>query len=149
MVTIRSFSREDAPFLQQNLYPDMSLSDISELIDAWNTRVYNGKYFEMFAVLSDETVVGSVSLYERSKHIASLGAEIIPEARGKGAASSAISLLMQYAAEKGYRVFLDQVRADNAASIRLHQKLGFESDAYVYKNQRGRDVVLYVKTIES
>jgi len=147
MVTIRSFTQEDASFIQQNLYPDMSLSDISDLIDAWHTCIYDGKYFEMFAVLSDESMVGFVSLLEHSKHIASLGAEIIPMARGKGVASNAITLLMQYAAEKEYQVLLDQVRADNVASIRLHHKLGFESDGYVYKNQRGRDVVLYIKTI--
>ena len=147
MITIRAFTLDDAKSLQQSLYPDMTLSTVFEMIDAWNAHEFQGRYFEMFAVTSDEKPIGYVSLYERSKHIASAGAEIFPEARGKGAAAEALSLLLQYASEKGYHVILDQVRADNAASIRLHEKLGFESDGYLYRNQRDHDVVLYVKTI--
>ena len=45
---------------------------------------------------------------------------------------------MQYAAEKGYRIILDQVRKDNPASIRVHEKLGFESDGYIYQNQKNK-----------
>ena len=105
MVTLRSFVPEDAESVRRNLYPDLSLPDIAQMIDEWNTRRYRGKYFEMFA------------------------------------------LLMQYAAEKGYRIVQDQVRRDNAASIRLHEKLGFESDGYVYRNQRNQEVVLYLKQI--
>ena len=147
MVTIRKFTRDDAAPLQQSLYPDMTLSGISEMIDAWNTCVYRGRYFEMFAILSDERVVGCVSLYEHSKNVASLGAEVILEERHKGTASQAVSRLMRYAAEKQYRVILDQVRRDNTASIRLHEKLGFESDGYVYRNQRDQEIVLYLKPI--
>ena len=42
--------------------------------------------------------------------------------------------MLEYAAKKGYKIILDQVRKDNLASIRLHKKLGFESDGYVYLN---------------
>ena len=45
------------------------------------------------------------------------------------------------------RILLDQVRRDNAASIRLHEKLGFETDGYGYRNQKGREVVLYLKPL--
>ncbi len=147
MVTIRNFTHEDAESLQQILYPDISLSDISEMIDQWNTCICCGRYFEMFAIISDESVIGYVSLYEHSKTVASAGAEVILEERRKGTASEAVSLLMQYASEKHYRIILDQVRKDNAASIRLHEKLGFESDGYVYRNQRDQEVVIYLKLI--
>lgn len=72
---------------------------------------------------------------------------MIAEERRKGAASEAISLLMRYASKKHYRIILDQVRKDNTASIRLHEKLGFESDGYVYRNQRDQEIVLYLKPI--
>ena len=147
MVTIRYFTHEDAESIRQNLYLDMPLSGISEMIDEWNTRVYHGKPFEMFAIFSDGRFVGYVSLYEHSKTVASLGAEVITEERRKGAAFEALSQLMQYAAKQNYRIILDQVRRDNAASIRLHEKLGFESDGYVYRNQRDQEVVLYLKPI--
>ena len=147
MVTIRNFTHEDAEPLQQGLYPDMTLSGISEMIDQWNTGIYRGRYFEMFAIVSDKSVIGYVSLYEHSKNVASAGAEVITKERRKGTASEAVSLLMQYASEKGYRIILDQVCKDNIASIRLHEKLGFESDGYVYRNQRDQEVVLYLKLI--
>lgn len=147
MVTIRNFTHQDAEALRQSLYPDMELSAISEMIDEWNSLVCCGKYFEMFAIVSDDKIAGYVSLYEHSKTVASIGAEVIAEERRKGAASEAISLLMRYASEKRYRIILDQVRRDNTASIRLHEKLGFESDGYVYRNQRGQETVLYLKPI--
>ncbi len=147
MVTIRKFTHEDAASLQQSLYPDMTISDIAEMIDEWNTCVFRGRSFEMFAILSDARVVGCVSLYEHSKTVASLGAEVIAEERRRGAAFEALSLLMRYAAGKNYRILLDQVRRDNTASIRLHEKLGFESDGTVYRNQRDHEVVLFLKPL--
>lgn len=147
MIDIRHFTHDDAGFIQQDLYSDLSRSEIIELIDEWNTCVYQGRYFGMFAVLFDGEPVGCVSLVEHSKHVASLGAEVIPEARRKGVAYAAVSRLMQYASEKDYRILLDQVRRDNAASIRLHEKLGFESDGYVYRNQRDHEVVLYLRQV--
>ena len=147
MVTIRKFTQEDAEAVKQGLYPDMQLSGISDLIDQWNTCDYCGHVFEMFAIVSDERIVGYVSLYEHSRSIASAGPEVFPEERCKGAAAEAVSLLMQYASKKQYRILLDQVRKDNAASIRLHEKLGFESDGYVYRNQREQEIVLYLKLL--
>ena len=125
----------------------MELYAITEMIDEWNSLVCCGKYFEMFAIVSDDKIAGYVSLYEHSKTVASIGAEVIAEERRKGAASEAISLLMRYASEKRFRIILDQVRRDNTASIRLHEKLGFESDGYIYRNQRGQETVLYLKPI--
>ena len=101
----------------------------------------------LFVRPSDGRIVGYVSLYERGRTTASVGAEIIPCERGKGAASEALALLTRYASEQGYRVLLDQIRADNKASVRLHEKLGFETDGYVYTNQRGHEVLLYVMAI--
>ena len=125
----------------------MELYAITEMIDEWNSLVCCGKYFEMFAIVSEDKIAGYVSLYEHSKTVASIGAEVIAEERRKGAASEAISLLMRYASEKRFRIILDQVRRDNTASIRLHEKLGFESDGYIYRNQRGQETVLYLKPI--
>lgn len=147
MIAIRRFVCEDAETVRQILYPDMEISRVSEMVDEWNSGFYQGRRFETFAILSDGRIVGYVSLYEHGRQIASLGAEVIAEERGKGAAFEALSLLMQYASENGYRIILDQVREDNPASIRLHRKLGFESDGYVYRNQRDHRVILYLKAI--
>ena len=147
MVTIRKFTHEDAEAIRQAIYPDMTSAEISEMIDQWNACVYRDRAFESFAIVSDERIVGYASLYEHSRSVASAGVELIAEERRKGAASEALSLLLRYASEKRYRIILDQVRTDNTASIRLHEKLRFESDGYVYRTQRGQDIVLYLKAI--
>ena len=147
MVTIRQFTHADAAAVQRGLYPDMTIPRIERMIDDWNSGVYQGRRFEMFAVVSEDGVVGCVSLYEHSARVSSVGAEIFPGERGKGTAAEAVSLLLHHASEEGCRIILDQVRADNAASIRLHEKLGFESDGCVYRNRRGHEVVLYLKPI--
>ncbi|WP_081373827.1 GNAT family N-acetyltransferase [Butyrivibrio fibrisolvens] len=55
--------------------------------------------------------------------------------------------LLKYASEKGYHIMLNQVRKDNLASMRLHEKLGFESDGYSYRNQKNKEVFLYLKLL--
>lgn len=147
MITLRHFSPDDAEVIHNNLYPDMAIADITEMITEWNSFVHDGRYFEMFAVISDDRIVGNVSLYEHNQSVASTGIEIYQAERKKGFASDALALLMKHASEKGYRILLDQVRKDNHASIRLHEKLGFESDGYVYRNQRDYEVVLYAKPL--
>ena len=147
MVTIRRFTREDAPSVKQCLYPDMTEDEVIDMIDEWNSCVFRGRRFEMFAIVLDERPVGCVSLYEQSRSVVSVGAEVAEAEQGKGAASQALALLMEYASQQGYRIVLDQVRTDNAASIRLHEKLGFESDGYIYRNRRGSEVFLYLKPL--
>ena len=54
---------------------------------------------------------------------------------------------MEYAKDSGFSIVQDQIQTENNASIRLHEKLGFESDGYVYRNKKDQNVVLYLKTI--
>ena len=92
-----------------------------------NNDSFQGKYFEMFAVLNEETIVGSISLFQHSRSVASIGVEIYESYRRSGFAFEAMLLLMEHAKNLGYKIIQDQVRTDNAASIRLHEKLSFES----------------------
>ena len=147
MVTLRQFRKEDAESVRRNLYPDMTADEIAAMIDEWNTGVYQNRRFEMFAVLSDDRIVGYVSLYAISQSAVSAGAEIFRAERGKGYASEAMRLLTAYASEQNCRMILDQVRTDNQASIRLHDKLGFETDGSVFRNRRGHEVYLCFKLL--
>ena len=147
MITLRHFAPEDAPFVSSELYPGMEEAEAVSMIDEWNTCVYQGQYCEVFAVVYDGKIVGFVSLYEHSRSVASVGAEICRAEQGKGFATEAVAALADLAAQKGYRVLLDQVRPENRASIRLHETLGFESDHYIYRNQRNHDVFLFVKPV--
>lgn len=146
-VSLRHFAAEDAPVLREKLWPDMTLEALADMIGEWNTLTFEGRYFEMFAVQSGDRVVGTVSLYEHTASVVSLGAEIFEGERRKGHAAAASALALERAAARGWRIAQDQVRADNAASIRLHEALGFETDGYVYRNQRGQEVLLYLKAL--
>ena len=41
-------------------------------------------------------------------------------------------------------IIQDQVHTDNQASIALHNSLEFETDGYVFKNAKDKDVLLYL-----
>lgn len=147
MVTLRHFIKDDAEVIKKNIYPDMTIEDITDMIDDWNTCLYDGQYFEMFAVVVDDKTVGQASICAKNKSIASLGIEIYDSEQGKGYGSAIVPMLMKLAAEKKYTVILNQVRTDNAASIKLNEKFGFESDGYIYRNKRDKDVYIFVKSI--
>ena len=144
MISIRPFTENDADVIRKNQYPEVSVPDIRKMISEWETKTYRNRYFEMFAVLEDGRIVGSVSLYGHSRSVASIGVEVYPEERGKGCASRGMELIMDRARALGYRIIQDQVRTDNQAGIAVHRHLGFETDGYVYQNAKGKDVLLFL-----
>lgn len=147
MLELRRFTRQDAAFIQNELYPGITLEEALRLIGEWDLGVYQNRYFEMFAVICGGTVVGCASLFERSPSVASAGIEIILSERNKGFGAQAMTALIDLARQKGYRIMLDQLRKDNLASVRLHEKLGFESDGYCYRNQKNHETLLYIKPL--
>ena len=147
MITLRHFTENDAELLQAHQLYGKSKEDILSLINEWKSKSYNGKYFEMLAVVNDGTVVGSISLYEHSRGVASIGVEIFADQRRHGYATDAMRLLLTHARERGYRIIQQQVRIGNLPSIRLHENLGFETDGYVYVNRKGHDIILYLKAL--
>ena len=144
MTSIRHFTERDAAIIQQKQYTEASITDIREMVAEWETYTCRGKHFEMFAITADDTIVGSVSLYEHSKSVASIGVEVYPDQRRNGYAAEGMHLIMNHARNLGYRIIQDQVQTDNMASIALHNSLEFETDGYVFKNAKGRDVLLYL-----
>lgn len=147
MVSIRHFNENDIGAIQANQYPDMSSVDIRKMINEWSTCSFQGKYFEMFAILVGEQVVGTSSLYEHSKNVASIGIETFEEYQRSGYAFEAMLIMMNYAKERGYKVIQDQIHTDNIASIRLHEKVEFETDGYIYKNRKNQGIFLYLKVL--
>ena len=144
MISIRHFTEQDATIIQQKQYTETSITDIYEMITEWESNTYQGKYFEMFAIIADDAIVGSASLYEHSKSVVSIGVEVYPDQRRKGYAAEGMRLIMNHARDLGYRIIQDQVRTDNQASIALHNSLEFETDGYVFKNAKDKDVLLYL-----
>ena len=147
MTELRPFREDDAFTLQQNMYTSMELDEIRKMIAAWEKHSFEGRYFEMFAVVHEQRIVGSISLYGLTPSVASIGPDIFEQERKKGFAAAAMEQLLKLAAEKGYRIIQQQVRTNNAASIRLHEKLRFETDGYVYQNRHHNDVLIYLRAL--
>ncbi|MBQ9768147.1 MAG: GNAT family N-acetyltransferase [Lachnospiraceae bacterium] len=147
MIQLRNFKIEDIPALKAHSYPNRTQEDLENLIVDWNTKRCGERYFEMFAIEENETVVGSVSLYQHTESVVSCGVEIYPEHQRKGYAFCGVTKALQIATEQGYKIATAQVRTDNAASIALHKKLGFELD-HEYKNKKGNDVYFFLKSLD-
>ncbi len=146
-MTLRDFTTDDAENLRRSHYQNMSVEAVRDMILEWNKLEYEGKYFEMLAVVDGENIVGELSLFEHSESVVSVGVEIFPEFQGQGHGKQAVMSALEICRSRGYKMVCDQVRTDNAASIALHKSLGFETDEYIYKNQKNHDVYLFLKSL--
>ncbi len=149
MVTLRNFTDSDAKVLQQFAFRDLSVEQIEGVIAQWSKKTYQNRYFEMFAIADDgENVMGTVSLYQLTDSVITIGPDVFTAYRRQGFAKKAMPLACELARAKGYKVALQQVGVDNAASIALHKALRFETDGYEYTNQKGNQVLIFVKPLE-
>ena len=146
MISLRNFSINDAEEFQKK-YVNRSLDEIRIMFPKWAEKEHASKYFEMFAVMNDERIVGTISLYHHSDSVVSCGPEVFEEYRNQGIGKAAMLLAMDMAKIKGYKIVCQQIRVCNAASIALHDSLGFETNNYIYKNRRGNEVLIYLKLL--
>ena len=147
MISLRNFTNDDAEIFQKKQGINISLDEIKAMFAKWGKKAYAGKYFEMFAVIKNGEIVGSISLYQLSKSVVSCGPEIFKDYRKQGIGREAMLLAMDIAKNLGYKVVSQQIGRNNAASIALHNKLGFETDEYVYTNKKGNEVLIYMKPL--
>jgi len=147
MLYLRNFVKADAECLQKIKHSNLSVEQVEGLIDEWNLKQVNGKYFEMFAVIYDKNIVGTVSLYQHSGEVISIGPEIFETYRQKGYAKQAMIKACNIAKEKGYKIVSQQIRTNNIASLALHSSLGFETNGLTYTNSKGNQVVIYLKCL--
>lgn len=147
MVVLRNFIKDDALILQANAFRDMSVEQIENLICEWNQKTVNSKYFEMFAIVVDKIIIGTISLYEHSGEVISIGPEVFKLYRQKGYAKEAMIYALNIAKEKGYKIVSQQIRTNNAASIALHSSLGFETNGLIYTSAKGNEVAIYLKSL--
>lgn len=147
MIVLRNFVDDDAATFQEKHSKHLSIEEIRDMFRKWNVKEYEGKYFEMFAIVRDKEIVGRISLYQHSENVVSCGPEIFEEYRRQGLAKEAMTLALDIAKSKGYKIVLQQIRVDNVASIALHNSLGFETDEYVYRNKKGNEVCIYLKSL--
>ncbi len=124
-VSLRAFTQNDVPVLKQYLYSNRSEKSICAVVEEWNTRRFEGRYSEFFAVTVDGGVVGYVQLTEQPDGNVSAGAHIFSDFRGKTYGTQAVRKLLAIAGEKGYSTVTARVRKKNLPSCRLCDTVGF------------------------
>ena len=147
MILLRNFQKEDVLELRRCIYLDLTVKQVEDIICDWEKKQYNNRYFEMFAVVADEKIVGMLSLYQHSEETVSIGPKIFVEYRRKGFAKEAMICACWVAKQKGFKSVSQQIRVNNIASIELHRSLSFETNQIVCTNAKGNKVLIYSKYI--
>ncbi len=123
------------------------VEELQPMLAASLARDCNGRYYEQFVLRAEGRLVGAASLYAQTDGTVSEGVEVFAPFRRCGFASQGLSLLMERAREQGYAVLTAQVRADNTASLALHEKLGFRPGER-WTNKRDRQVYTFRKVLQ-
>lgn len=147
MIWLRNFVNDDAEEFQRKQGSNIPLDEIREMFTKWNKKVHEGDYFEVFAVMRDDELAGMISLYQLSRSVVSCGPEVFDNYRKQGVGREAMLLAMDAAKSMGYKIVSQQIGRNNAASIALHSSLGFETDGYVYRNRKGNEVLIYLRSL--
>lgn len=143
MIYIRNFTKDDIPALQKEKYVNMTYSELEKLISDWNTKKYNGVYFEMFAICSDSIAAGMVSLYQHTENTVSVGTEVFERFRRQGIGTEGTRLCILKAKEMGYKYVSAQVKTDNTASLSMANNLGFSKIGQTV-NRKGNRVYNFI-----
>jgi RimJ/RimL family protein N-acetyltransferase len=115
----------------------------------------NDEFFFVIEELESGTEVGEIDTHHCNPRVGSFsyGVGTIPERRRKGYASEAILLVARYYFhELRYQKMNAQVHDDNAASIALHERLGFTREGtlrrVVYTGGQYHDQIYFGMTTE-
>lgn len=78
---------------------------------------------------------------------------IAPQSRGRGIGTLLLQPLLQIASERGLRTMIAGITADNAASLRLHEKLGYVQAGVIreagWKFERWLDLVFLQRMLQA
>ena len=156
MLSFRSLRDDDCNFILQHwvghsiIFRENDITQLLSKISKMNTKTHNGNYYEIFGILSDDVLVGTISFYQRESDLHEnavyLGIEIDEKNRMKGFATEAIKMAAKLAKEKGYKKMYSQAALSNIASVKLHKKCGFDIINKTLSS-RGREVYNYVKIL--
>ena len=120
----------------------------------WRTRVAQG--YPVLVAVSDDGVVGFATFgdfraWPGYRFTVDHSVHVRADRRGGGVGSQLVRELVDRATQLGKHVMIAGVDADNAASIRFHERLGFESAAHLrqvgFKFGRWLDLVLMQRVL--
>lgn len=137
------------------VWPPTSKTSVQAWVEDLSKRKLENDSFHWVIENCDGEAVGSISTHDCNPRCGtfSYGIDIAPEHRQKGYASEAIQLVLRYHFEElRYQKVTVPVHSDNGASIKLHEKLGFQREGthrrMLYTHGRFVDVLWFGMTIE-
>lgn len=148
MIKLRQFTISDIDFILNNwsnterikgCYFPNDAKKLTKIINEWAAKSYQGKYFEQFAIVHSECIVGMISLYEVNISAVSAGVSIDKKYYRNGYAMQALNLIKEVAKSKGYKKLVSTCRTNNNASIKLHEKFKFNNQAKSI-NKKGNEI---------
>jgi len=137
-------SEEDLPIIAY--YQSTTAEALAPMLAASRRKRHEGRYYEQFAVRVNECLVGTVSLFGQEDGTVCDGVDVFPPFCCCGFAYNALTKLMDVARAQCFTVQTAQIRTDNAASIALHEKLGFVPGE-AWTNRRGHEVRTWRKEL--
>lgn len=111
---------------QSRLNMCKSESELEVLVSIWNENIFQGKYFEVFLIMSDDKHIGLLSLYEIVNGTVSIGVTIDKLHWNKGYGTGAVKNALQMCKDLGYSKVESSTLVTNIGSIRMHEKNGFQ-----------------------
>ena len=121
MISLRNFTLDDSIEFQQKRRLHMPLEEIKAMFAQWEEKTHEGKYFEMFAIIKDEKIVGMISLYQHSASVISCGPEIFECYRKQGIAVEAMILAMDIAKNNNIKAQTKTVIAGGNNASQIHK----------------------------
>ncbi len=145
-VKLRKLTEEDAEYLKLYEFKNSDTAEIINLIALWNKNEYQGRYFEMFGSEYDGKLAGFFSIVETEDGKISIGPTVFKPYRKKDIASATMNMILKIAKEKGYKKAVAQIRTENTASIKLHEKMGYINQGKII-NKHQNEVFIFEKDI--
>ena len=122
----KNWVNTDRMLSQLRLNMCKSKKDVETLVGIWNENIYQGRYFEVFLITSDDNNIGLISIYEIADDTISIGITIDKLHWNKGYGTEAFRYTLIKCKDLGYSNVESSTLADNSASIKIHEKNGFQ-----------------------
>ena len=142
---LRPIAKSDIKLLDKFSYGTMSEQEKQKMIEESVSKMHEGKYFELFLVFQNAKCIGIMNVFEHTECIVSVAPEILESERHKGYGFESLIAVLSLMYEKDYTIAVADVAIDNTASVKLHEKLGFERERTYQKV--GKEFALYIRTL--
>jgi len=137
------------------IWPPVSLASQRVFAEEASRRKMENDRLQWIIETIDGTPVGMIDTHHCDHRTGnfSYGVDIAGEHRGKGYAAEAIRLVLRYYFDElRYQKVTVNVHADNLASLRLHEKLGFQREGLLRRTQYSHgcyiDEIFFGMTVE-